>query len=159
MVVPPAIALGLFSQSMFVGGNIAVSAVAIPAVRKTNTPANVQQRQWEVLYDNGSKLYATCSLISGVSYFYAAYNNAVDDHHFKTLLFVGATAMSALPITLLAIAPTVKTIKGLAGISNSEEAEQKGVGALIDKWAFLSFIRWSVSATGLATYFYYLVKH
>lgn len=158
-MVPPAIALGLFSQSIFVGGNIAISGVAMPAVRKTNTPADVQQRQWEVLYDNGSKIYATCSLISGISYFYAAYNNSVDDHHFKILLFTGATAISALPVTLLAIAPTVKKLKGLAGISSSEEAEQKGVGALIDKWSFLSFIRWSISATGLATYFYYLTQH
>lgn len=47
MSITSVLALGLFSQSIFFGGNIAVSSIFIPIIRQKQVPPKLQVKMWE----------------------------------------------------------------------------------------------------------------
>ncbi|ODQ63388.1 hypothetical protein NADFUDRAFT_13078, partial [Nadsonia fulvescens var. elongata DSM 6958] len=73
MTFTPVLAIGLFSQSIFVGGNIAISAIFAPIIRQEYVPERVQAKQFVKLYTDASKLMASSALASAICYAYEAF--------------------------------------------------------------------------------------
>ncbi|CAR65518.1 DEHA2C00924p [Debaryomyces hansenii CBS767] len=73
MSITSVLALGLFSQSIFFGGNIAVSSIFIPIIRQKQVPPKLQVKMWEKIYDDASKLMAGSAFVGFLCYMYEAY--------------------------------------------------------------------------------------
>lgn len=160
MVLPAPVALGLFSQSVFVGGNVGVSGIAIPAIRNNNVPGLTQAKQFGTVYDKGAKYLGGSSVVSSLLYLYGSFDKSITDTHQKVLWACSAAAFTAMPITLLLILPSVKKIKQIASQSTTDkEAEDQDVGQLIDKWNVLSIVRAVANSIGFVTYLTYLVEY
>jgi hypothetical protein len=123
---------------MFLGGNIAVSFLIMPALRRISIPLD-RISVWSKTYDTGAKIMAPCGFISAVSFATAAYY-APTDYLQKSMAASSLIASSFIPWTLFMMFPTIKELKGIEAANDTLKATTEG-DKLLAKWTKLSTIR------------------
>lgn len=131
--------IGLLSQSIFVGGNIAISTIFIPIITaKDNLPSN-QAIQFCKLYDLASRLMASSATISFACYLYHAFYESPDKSEFYASILTSIASIGVVPFTFLVIYPTVQKIKNL--VREGDDDQTRKVSNLILSWNRLSIMR------------------
>lgn len=159
MSFTPVLALGLLSQSIFFGGNVAVSALFIPNIRQKQVPATVQIKLWERLYDDASKLMAASAATSFCCYVYESLSAPCGSEARQAFAICAGFSISVIPFTFLAIMPTVKKIKSLTLIKTDKELETQDFGFFIDRWSMFSLARMLLFSIGFGYALFYHVKN
>lgn len=155
----PVLALGLVSQSVFFGGNIAISSIFIPIIRQKQVPPNLQVKMWEKMYDDASKLMAGSAFVGFACYMYEAYAANPGTAIRQVAVISGALSISVIPFTFVAIMGTVKKLKNLSRLESEQELINNNFGGLIDKWNKLSIARALIFSAGFANALFYHLKN
>lgn len=159
MSITPVLALGLVSQSIFFGGNIAISSIFIPIIRQRQVPPKLQVKMWEKMYDDASKLMAGSAFVGFLCYMYEAYTANPGTAIRQAAVVSGALSISVIPFTIVAIMGTVKKLKNLSGMESEQELIHNNFGGLIDYWNKLSIARALVFSAGFANALFYHIRN
>lgn len=159
MSITPVLALGLVSQSIFFGGNIAISSIFIPIIRQKQVPPKLQVKMWEKTYDDASKLMAGSAFVGFLCYMYEAYTANPGTAIRQAAVVSGVLSISVIPFTLVAIMGTVKKLKNLSGMESEQELIHNNFGGLIDYWNKLSIARALVFSAGFANALFYHIRN
>lgn len=153
------LALGLVSQSIFIGGNIALSSIFIPIIRQKDVPPKLQVKLWDKLFEDSAKLMARCALVSFLCYLYEAYTADSGSPLRQSAIISGGLSIAVIPFTFGAIMGTIKQLKALASLENDQELVKHKFGSLIDRWNKLSVVRMLIFSAGFANALYYHIKN
>jgi hypothetical protein len=124
---------------------MAINFIMLPSLRRVSLPYD-RVAAWSRLYDIGSKIMVTLSGVSGLAFGIAAYY--APNHYIQNSMITSALlSLSPLPVTLLAIRPTVQALKAIDKGGDDVKATADG-DQLIEKWGKLSLIRWSLVMLG-----------
>ncbi|CUM66502.1 uncharacterized protein PRCAT00004168001 [Priceomyces carsonii] len=148
MAVPVIIKIALFSQSIFVGGNVIISGVFIPSILQNYHSDTAQAKQWVKLYDDCSKIMGFSALVSFGIYFYEVLFDNVTREFRNACMISGIASIAVIPFTALFILPTVKKLKEIAKINNVEEIKTTGLQSHISTWNKLSIARAAIFTVG-----------
>ncbi|TFL01332.1 hypothetical protein BDV98DRAFT_530085 [Pterulicium gracile] len=147
------VGLGLAFSSYFFLGNIgcATSGV-VPSLKVVELEDEKKVQLWAFAYDSGAPLFATSAVVSGLSYFTAAYLATPMYTSLKPwLVIAGLCSFFAPPWTLLIMASTNKPLLAARDrVLRNEKLGLKGLTATqrIDYWSKLHLAR--ISASGVA---------
>ena len=148
-------ALGLVSQSVFFGGNVAISGMFIPVLRNSQLAPSSQIKIWEKLFLSGAQWMVPAAVASAACYLYEAYY-AVDDYTRRTMLVSGGLSISVLLFTRIVMFPGIRNLRGLVQLSDAELIS-KNFGSGIDNWNKLSIVRALISSAGFANALWYQI--
>lgn len=149
MAFTPVLALGLVSQSIFVGGNVAISSLFIPIIRNSQLQPSSQVKLWSKMFTGATKIMVPSAIISSICYFYQAYYS-VDRESRLPMLITGAISLSVLFYTRIFMFPNIRQLQGYELLAD-EELESKNFGSSIDLWNKLSIIRVLIFSIGFAS--------
>lgn len=146
MALTPILATGLAFQSIFVGGNVAISALFIPIIRNNNIAPSSQVKIWERVFVGGAKLMVSSAVASTLCYLYLAYYSASSSERTSMLVSAGFS-LSVILFTRVAMYPNIRYLQGLARLSD-EELKSEDYGQAIDHWNKLSILRCLIFSVG-----------
>lgn len=147
-----ALGLGLVSQSVFVGGNVAIVSIMIPLLRQNFVSDSTRVKQFSLLYDRGAVLMASSALVSTASYawlyFYGPQLYAGD------FLISALASFSPLPVTWLVVYPSVARMK----LMLANESAQVNSDEQILKWTWASSFRAVLFSVGCVSSLHYVLS-
>mmetsp|Transcript_1443 Transcript_1443/g.1438 ORF Transcript_1443/g.1438 Transcript_1443/m.1438 type:complete len:160 (-) Transcript_1443:94-573(-) len=159
MSITPVLAIGLLSQSIFFGGNVVISSIFIPNIRKKDIPPKLQLKLWERMYDDGSKLMPAVAITSFLCYMYEAYSSNPGSVARQSSVISGVLSIAILPFTVGAMFSTIKKLKGFLSLESDQELTQKNFGDWIDHWNKLSMVRVLIFSAGFANTLFYHIRN
>lgn len=159
MPITSVLALGLVSQSIFFGGNIALSTIFIPIIRQEDVPPKLQVKLWGRLFEESAKLMSRSALVSFLCYMYEAYSANSGTTIRQSAIISGVLSIAVIPFTIGAIMGTVRKLKALSSLEDDQELVKHKFGDLIDRWNKLSVVRMLIFSAGFANALYVHIKN
>jgi hypothetical protein len=151
------IAGGIATQVIFVGGNFAISAIALPALRQRTVPVSVQLEIFASIYHNGKMLLAGNALLGSLLYGAAA---LLYPQVRSVMLLSSALALAPIPFTPAFILPIVDELEQLRHIPlEDKESKAAYIDKTLGKWNARSAVRGAISGAGLLFTVYFVFSH
>jgi len=138
-------ATGVLASALFVGGNIVISFVFLPCLKRVSSPLE-RISAWSLQYDIAAKLMPSLGVISSIAFGTAAYYAPTIGLR-NSMIASAAFGISVIPFTGVAILPTVHALKEIEAHKDVAVAEAEG-DDLISKWGKLSLARWLLVSVG-----------
>lgn len=158
MPISPIFALGLLTQSVFVGGHVATSSVFIPDILESEASPQTQLRLWEGLFDRVQPIMSKCAFVSFACYMYEAYNAGAGSPLRQAALVSGGLSVSAVVFSVLVIFRLVGKLKSMKTMDD-ETLIAKNYSNMIANWSKLSMVRMTIFTAGFINALCYLVKY
>ncbi|CAN6674819.1 hypothetical protein TRVA0_067S00144 [Trichomonascus vanleenenianus] len=148
---------GVIAHTQFVAGNIALAAVAIPALRSKGLATQDLLKAWSGLYHNGKNFFSSVAVVATLCYTVAAVQNPAAK---VPILISAAFAISPLPWTIGVMLPNVNALLLLEEQGVEELAKERlTVLERFDKWTRQNIVRFTLSGIGLANSLYLVLYH
>ncbi|KAI4229350.1 MAG: hypothetical protein L6R40_008062 [Gallowayella cf. fulva] len=153
--LPPSLrwaqAVGIMTSAFLSGGVLAVSYGFVPSM--SQAPTTLLVREWKTTYGRGVAASPALAIVSTFSFAYLSYSLSFTLNHHKAEIFALAAIAtgSIVPYTLIFMkgvnGKLYKKVKDSKHLDRSEEIDEskdkKGERSrdLLDRWAFLNFVR------------------
>jgi len=142
-----AIAAGILSHAVFVGGATFVYAVTMPMIRQPYVPVPVQLRQWAYMYTQGLKIMVTATIVSTLAYSCAALLAEAGSSLRWAAAAAALLAIAILPLTMVLMRPVNNKLLKLLELENEADILIQAP-ALLKKWNSYHLVRLLVSSLG-----------
>lgn len=130
-----ALGIGFVAQSLFVGGNVAISSIMVPILRQPYVSNSTRAKQFALLYDRGAALMGSSAVVSLLSNAWLYFNGP--QNYAANFLVSSVASFSAFPITAFVVYPTVKALKQIVADGNDEHLSSE----YVKKWNYSSIFR------------------
>lgn len=147
-----ALGLGLVSQSVFIGGNVAIVSIVIPLLRQKFVSDSTRVQQFSLLYDRGAVLMAGSSLISTLSYAWLYFYGP--QLYAGNFLLSTLASFSPLPVTWLVVYPSVARLK----LMLANKSAQLNSDEQLVKWTWASTFRAVLFSVGCVSSLNYVLS-